>query len=274
MRTTSTTMTTPRSADERAEGGPLLGLGNLLANEHRRWWRSRRWLIHLAVWVGIVNGFLAFLGWAVGQDPSMNAETIASTKVEVFGELFPSLLLSTALGAIVAALGAIVGERQRGTAAWILSKPVGRGAFILAKFVAYATALIPLAVVAPATVFYGERILFLGAPPALGPHLAIVALATLHLLWYLSLTLFLGTMVQGHGAVAGVGLGVLFGGQMLTEVVPALALVIPHGLTGIARALSLGQALPPTWPLTVGAVVVTVAALIALTLWRFGREEF
>jgi ABC-2 type transport system permease protein len=249
-------------------------LGNLLANEHRRWWRSRRWLVHLAVWVGIVNGFLAFLSWAIGQDPSMNAETIASTKVEVFGELFPSLLHSTALGAIVAALGAIVGERQRGTAAWILSKPVARGAFVLAKLFAYAAALILLAVLAPATIFYGERILFLGAPPALGPHLAIVGLAVLHLLWYLNLTLLLGTIVQGHGAVAGVALGVLFGGQMTTEVVPSLALVMPHGLMGIARALSLGQPLPTTWPLTIGAVGATVVALIALTLWHFGREEF
>lgn len=274
MATTGTTITASRAAGERNSGGLLLGFGNLLANENRRWWRSRRWLIHLAVWVGIVNGFLAFLGWAVGQEPNVSTEMIVTTRVEVFGELFPALLHSTALGAIVAALGTIVGERQRGTAAWILSKPVARGAFVLAKLVAYAAALIPLAVLAPAAIFYGERTLFLGVPPALGPHLAIVGLAALHLLWYLSLTLLLGTLAQGHGTVAGVALGVLFGGQMLIEVVPSLALVLPHGLGGLARTLSLSQPLPATSPLTVGVVGATVVALIVLTLWRFGREEF
>jgi ABC-type transport system involved in multi-copper enzyme maturation permease subunit len=37
------------------------------------------------------------------------------------------------IGVAVLAQGAIVGEKQSGTAAWVLSKPVSRSAFILAK---------------------------------------------------------------------------------------------------------------------------------------------
>jgi len=274
MTTTGTTITAPQATNKRGSNGLLLGFGNLLANESRRWWFSKRWLTQMVVWVVIVNGFLAFLNWAITQDPQTTGADITATRIEVFGELFPSLLCSTALGAIIAAMGTIVGERQRGTAAWILSKPVARSAFVLAKFLAYAAALLPLTVLVPSVVFYGERTLLLGAPPVLGTFLVIIALAALHLLWYLCLTLFLGTIAQSHGTVAGVALGVLLGGQVLMQVVPDIALVLPHGLTGMAIALNTGRPLPATWPLTLGVVGTTALALIILTLWRFGREEF
>lgn len=274
MTISNTAITAARADENGAERGPLPGLRNLLANETRRWWRSRRWLTHLLIWVGVINGFLVFLNWAIGRNPDIAADNLMATRAEAFSAIFPALLHFTALAAIIAALGAIVGERQRGTAAWLLSKPVSRGAFVLAKLIAYATALVPLTVLAPAAIFYGERASFLGAPPAPGPLLAIVGLASLHLVWYLSLTLLLGTLARGHGMVAGVGLGVLFGGQLVAEIIPALAAIMPHGLIGIARALSLGQPLPAAWPLTLGVAVATTLAMIALALWRFGREEF
>jgi ABC-2 type transport system permease protein len=57
------------------------------------------------------------------------------------------------------AQGAIVREKQLGTAAWALSKPVARSAFGLAKLVAYAVGFVRLATLAPSATFYAESLL-------------------------------------------------------------------------------------------------------------------
>jgi len=56
--------------------------------------------------------------------------------------------------AIIIAQDAIIGERQSGTAAWVLSKPVSRPAFILSKLVAGAIGLLVTGIVIQGVVAY------------------------------------------------------------------------------------------------------------------------
>jgi ABC-2 type transport system permease protein len=53
------------------------------------------------------------------------------------------------------------------------------------------------------------------APPALLPFLAGLGLLALHLLFYLTLTLMLGTIFQDRTAVMGITIGLLFGAQLV-----------------------------------------------------------
>jgi hypothetical protein len=46
----------------------LRGFGNLLQNETRAWWGTRKWLVHLVIWVAIINGFAGVIGWAEGRN--------------------------------------------------------------------------------------------------------------------------------------------------------------------------------------------------------------
>ena len=56
----------------------LRGFGNLLQNETRAWWGTRKWLVHLLIWIVIINGFAGLIAWAEGQD--------GEAATEVYGE--------------------------------------------------------------------------------------------------------------------------------------------------------------------------------------------
>ena len=126
------------------EPGWRRGFANLLGNENRMWWGTRKWLVHLLLWLVMLNGLILLIGLTDGPDPN-NPLKLYETLVQV---LFQVGTLATAIGVVTTAQGAIVREKQLGTAAWVLSKPVSRSAFVLAKFVAYALAFVSLAIAA------------------------------------------------------------------------------------------------------------------------------
>ena len=70
----------------------------------------------------------------------------------------PAFLMIAALAAPIAAISlaqdSILGERHSGTAAWVLSKPLRRPAFILAKLVAHGLGLLVAWVVLPGALAY------------------------------------------------------------------------------------------------------------------------
>ena len=135
---------------------------------------------------------------------------------------------------VTTAQGAIVGEKQLGTAAWILSKPVSRSAFVLAKFLAYAVSFVILALLLPSAIFYGQSLLLAGRAPELAPFLAAVGIVVIHTLFYLALTLLLGTLFNTRGPISGVAMGVLFAGFLPPNLLPQAAMLVLPGRSRIA----------------------------------------
>jgi len=251
-------------------GGWGLGFGNLLANESRRWWGTRRWLVHLALWVVIINGLVALVAATSGGDGMTPAEGYA----ELADVFTGAMAITTAIGVVAVAQGAIIGEKQMGTAAWVLSKPASRSAFVLAKLFANSGALLVLAVLVPSAVYYAETLAFFGLAPGPAALAAAVGLLALHLLFYLALTLALGTFFSGRGAVMGIGIGLIVAGMILGGALGPLAQVLPWPLMSFARSLVLGSPLPADWLMPVAATATWIVGLTAAALWRFGREEF
>src|SRR3954468_4238029 len=166
-------------------------------------------------------------------------------------------------------------EKQLCTAAWILSKPVSRSAFILAKFFAYTLGFVSLAIVVPSAIFYGENLFLVGYAPALAVLLAGVGIMIVHTLFYLALTLLLGTLFTTRGPISGIAMGVLFCGFLPPNLVPQAALlVLPWTLKDSAVGLVLGSALPAVWIIPVVATALWTVLFLGVALWRFGREEF
>jgi hypothetical protein len=131
-----------------------------------------------------------------------------------------------------------------------------------------------LAVLVSSAIYYVEAQSFFGQVPPLGVLAAAVGLSALHLAFYLTSTLALGTLFSGRGAVVGIGVGLVIAGLILGNALRPLAMVLPRPLSAIARMIMLGQALPEGWPLPVIATALWVVVLIGLALWRFSREEF
>jgi ABC-2 type transport system permease protein len=253
------------------EPGWRRGFANLLGNEQRMWWGTRKWLVHLLLWLVVLNGLILLIGLTDPADPN-NPLSLYTTLIQVF---FQVGALATAIGVVTTAQGAIVREKQLGTAAWVLSKPVSRSAFVLAKFVAYAISFVSLAIVLPSATFYGESMFLSGHAPELAGFLAGMGIMVIHTLFYLALALLLGTLFATRGPISGVALGVLFAGFLPPSLLPQAAqMVLPWTLNGSAVGLALGSELPAGWAIPVIATVLWAVLFLGVALWRFGREEF
>ena len=247
------------------------GFANLLHNEYRQWWGTRKGPIHLLLWLIILNGLILLVGLPSSQEAG-DPEPLYNTLIQVF---FQVGALATAIGVVTTAQGAIVREKQLGTAAWVLSKPVSRSAFVLAKFVAYAISFVSLAILIPSAIFYGQSLLLAGHAPELGVFLAGLGIMVVHTLFYLALTLLLGTLFNTRGPISGIAMGLLYIGFLPPNLVPqALLLALPWTLKESAVGLVMGSALPAIWIIPVVATTLWIVVFLAVALWRFGREEF
>ena len=248
------------------------GFRNLLRNENDLRWGRRRWLAPALIWIAILNGFVLLVALANAQDGSMSPAAIASDCAQVFVSIGA---LATAIGVVVGAQGTIVREKQLGTAAWVLSKPVSRRAFILAKVLSQGFSSLSLSLILPTLVYYAQSLLlWRQLPPAL-PFWSAWLLVVLHLLFYLALTLMLGTFYDARGPVSSIGLGFLFGGLILPNVLPEWTMLFfPWPFADLARALVAGKSIPAIWPMPVMATIIWMVLFVVVAFWRFEHEEF
>jgi len=258
--------------------GWQLGLRTLLRKENRGWWATRRWWTLSLIWLLGVNGLVALVAFVLpamllrleGQVPAEFSPLAIGTQA-----FFQLGTLALAVGVILVAQGAVQDEVRSGTAAWVLSKPVSRTAFILSKLIAHAGGILAVMVGLQSAIAYGLLSLRAGRPLSPGPFGAAVLGLALHSLFYLALTVLLNVLFEERGAVLGGSLGCLLGGSVLAGLLPPMAAIPPWSMAGLLPALAAGQALP-TAP-----VGLSLAALAALTVgcaaWaivRFRRIEF
>ncbi len=279
MTTMTNTTTTASTADlnQITGGGILRGFGNLLGNELQQWFGTRRWIIHLLIWVMPINVLIAVAVSEImsGNLPAEAPPDLTAQLIEAFQIFFLLGGLATGIGIITAAQGAIIREKQLGTAAWVMSKPASRPAFVLAKFVAYTIVFLLLAVAIPALVLYIQMTLIWHYPQAVLPFALGLAIYTLHFLFYLALTLMLGTLFAARGAVTGIGLTLVVGGLILPNFLPEWVMsIMPWGLPRAAFALTTGQPLPPQMVTALIVTAIWTVIFMFVALWRFGREEF
>jgi len=248
------------------------GFANLLHKELGQWWSTRRWWVQLLIWLVLLNGITTLM---MLDNPAAIGFTPAEQAQDIVRSFFMMGAVVTAIGVITTAQGAIVGEKQLGTAAWIMSKPAARPAFILAKTVAHTIGFAVTATALPAIVFYTEAWLVMSTSLAPAPYLAGVALLVLGQLFYLALTLLLGTSFESRGPIAGISLAVLLGGLFFKGILPAaVVMLLPWRLPEISSMMTLGAPLPPNWCVPIIATGCAIVAMIAVAVWRFAREEF
>lgn len=143
------------------------------------------------------------------------------------------------LAAILLAMGSVAEERAHGVGAMLLSRPISRGAYVLAKLTGYGlTLLAGLALGALAT-FYYMVLLFDGA--ALGPFLLInVGLAAM-LVDLLAITLLCSTLLRSGVAAGGLTFVLYILLSSLPGFWPPLGDSLPGSITGHAHALLAGS---------------------------------
>ncbi|KAA3646464.1 MAG: ABC transporter permease [Chloroflexi bacterium] len=262
-------MTTNQVFQSVKEHGWRRGLDNLLRAEFGNWWKTNSWWVQSLIWVGVINMILANIVWG-GDADAPNAVGF----YVLFAGLFPPIAI------IIVLQDAIVGEKETGTAAWVLSKPVSRSAFILSKLIALGVSTIATMVLFPGIVAYIQ--MSLGAANWLAPlnFLGGLAVISLYQLFYLTLTLMLGTLFNHRGPVIGIPLALAFTQSMFVSLSPVLEKLLPWSLiapldengVSIAEAIIHGTAIPQIAPII--ATLVMVVIFVVISLWRFRQEEF
>jgi ABC-2 type transport system permease protein len=256
-----------------SEHGWRRGLGNLLDKEFSGWWKTRMWWIQCLIWVGLI-GFI--VGTVLFGSP--NSRPRLSDMVELYAiiaGIFP------AAGVIILMQDTLVGEKRDGTAAWIMSKPAARQAFILSKLTAYCPGVLVTMVILPGIVVYTMISIGVKASPDPWHFIAAMGIIFLSFLFYLTLTLMLGSFFTSRAPVIGIPMAILFLQQYMIGLLPVLGYALPWSLfvttanpniSAIVPALLMGQPIYSYLPLVIMAVETILFSLIAV--WRFNREEF
>jgi len=245
------------------------GLGNMLRGELGRWFGTRTWWTQALIWILVVNGLLLAI---LGEDDTVGLPDVTALYC-IFAGMFPSIAV------VIAAQDAVVGEKEKGTAAWVLSKPVSRTAFILSKAIGYGLGILVSLVLIPAVIAFLEFRIVGGLTVNPAKFATGTGMLWLYQCFYLLLTLMLGTFFSARPAVIGIPLALAFGQQLLFSIFPAAIKVMPWTIiapigdmeTSIISAIMAGRTPPDMTPFYVvsGAIIV----FLIMGLWRFEREE-
>lgn len=254
----------------------------LLRKELLAQWRTYRLLIVAAVLVllGLGSPLLTrytpeLLRAMPGVPPELAALMPTPTVGYAVGEYLDNLTQFGVILALLVPMGIVVQEKERGTAAMLLCKPVSRAAFLLAKFVALALTFTAGLGLAALGSYYYIGILFERWPdPALFALLNVFLL--LNLLVYVALTLLASTLMRSQVAAGGVAFG-LFALLWVVGAIPQASSYLPGQAVSWGLRLFLegtGEALPalgggpaatgpvePAWAalgITLGLIVVAL----------------
>lgn len=171
--------------------------------------------------------------------------------------------------AILLAMSMVAREKERGTAAFVLTKPLTRQAFLAAKLTALLVTL-GVGVLAAAIADYIYTALLFEPLPVAG-FIAASALMLLLLMVYGAVTFLASVLLPSALPAAAIGIASLVVFAVLAAL-PNVACFTPSGLNEPARALALGAA-PPHLAASVLANAAIVVAILILAWLAFRRQE-
>lgn len=247
----------------------MRGLTILLGKELTESWRTFRLPVvaGLFVLVGLSSPLLArFLPEiieAAAGDVMGSFPIPTPTAADAVDQVQKNLAQFGALAAIILAMGTVATEVERGTAAFILARPVGRGTFLAAKAIAIGLVLAISVALAVALGWLYTAILF--EPPAVAGWVALAVLSWLALSAWAALTFLASTVTGSAAAAAGLGF-VAFLALSIVGALPSIARFTPTGLATPAAALATGAASIGDLGADLWVPLVSTIAIIAIAL--------
>lgn len=251
----------------------MSGMPTLLRKELVEQWRTMRLPSAIAVFlfVGISSPLLARFTPEIVQAVagSQLGGLVPPPRVgDAVAQFVKNMGQFGALMAIVLAMGSVAVEKDRGTAAFVLCKPVGRVEFLAAKLLALTATLAAGVLAAGVATYLYTGILF----SWLGPGFVVTAALTLVALTVFAAATFAASTVTGSTVAAGaIGFVTLVVTGMVS-ILPNVGPYSPFGMVGQAQPVALGSPAGPVLaPLAVQVAIVAV--LVAATIVVFRRQE-
>jgi ABC-2 type transport system permease protein len=190
------------------------------------------------------------------------------TVMDAIGQYIKNMAQFGIILALLLTMGAIAQEKDKGTAAMILVKPLPRGAFLGAKFLGLA-AMFAVTLAAAGIACYYYTLLLFEAMNILH-WLVLNLLLFIYALVFVALTLFCSTITKSQAAAGGVALGlmVILG---LIGAIPGLGKYLPGELITWGTRLMQGNT-TASWTalgISIGLIVVPLVAAWLI----FNRQE-
>jgi hypothetical protein len=246
---------------------PLAGLANLTFREAATWWATGRWRVHTAVWVVVMGGLLSLMLWVLPavMDAADAAGGVSGEPREVALQ-FPDLAaVIVAIGVVLLSQGLLLDERRNGVLEWLLSKPVGRPAVVLAKFLGQGSALLVTVLLVPWMAVHALLSVAHGGLWDLTNSLAALGALALVVAFHLALVLTLSTLTSSRVTILAIPIVLIVTSDGITSLWPELFHVMPWSLGPIASVLLAEGVLVSGWPI-VATLGWTAALLLAAAL--------
>jgi ABC-type transport system involved in multi-copper enzyme maturation permease subunit len=245
---------------------PLQGFWPFFSKEISEWWKGRG-----ALTTALVLGALGTLGTlstridelaggvptAIELDPTRN----------ILGAQFQQWIV---FASIFASIGMLIKERDSGTLAWTLSKPVSRSALLLAKWLAGTMMLTIFGLAIPLAFNVGVATWAYGSLPDLGAVATMGAWMIAIPAFVVALNLALATRVESQAAIAAIGFGIALAPYLFNAVAPVIAELWPTSMAQMATLVASGDApyLPTVTSWAAALMVVGIGGLFI-----FSRED-
>jgi hypothetical protein len=265
----------PSAVQQTNLGRPrLLGLGNLVRKDLSEWLHGKRpWVV-----LGVTTSVFALAAansriteWAVRSFPAEPGDGPAKvlSVLPLDNVLFAIGTQFIVLAAIFATMSLLLAERDSGTLAWTISKPVSRTSVLVSKWLTSTLMLWVAAVVIPLT-FTTVLVTVLYGLPDLAVVIALgVTLITVPA-FFVAVALTAATFVPSQAAVGAIGVAIFVAPQIVGGVVPALTPFFPGSIFDWAVGISTGG---PAALVTPVAWLVGLAVLFALAKRRLNAMD-
>lgn len=257
----------PATVRASARNGMFLGFGTFFRKEIADWVRSRRALVIGAVVLAAAT-FSTVIPYIVGMTGESSGMPLSLDPTD--NVLLGWVGQTMPIVALLASMSLLSGERDRGTLAWSLTRPVSPTSILAAKWLAAVLVLAVVAIVVPLAVSIGIATVVYGGLPDLGTIGLFAALYVTVPAFYVALALALGTVVKGTGGIAGIGFLVMFLPSVIGALVPIVGKITPTAIGEWAMAVATGQ---PASTLTLVGFVVAMVVLGVGAKVIFDRQE-
>jgi ABC-2 type transport system permease protein len=236
-------------------------------------WRSYRALVAGAVLVAfgllspLTAKFTPQLIRLLPDGDSIAALIPPPTMLDAAAQYLKNMSQFAVILALLLTMGAVTQERERGTAAMLLSKPLPRWAFLAAKFVALTVTFAVGFALAGAGAYYYTWLLF--GPLDAAAWVGVNSLLLVFTLVYVALTLLCSVLARSQAAAGGIAFGALLGLGILGAI-PQVGRYLPGELVAWSARLVAGG--DTAWPALLVSLALIAVALV-LAWWRFERQE-
>ena len=242
-----------------------------LRKEITEQWRTSRFIIVAAILVGfgMMSPFLArwmpeIMSMVPGAE--MFAGLIpAPTVMDAIAQFVKNINQFALLLAVFIPMGAIAQEKERGTAALVLVKPLSRGSFIAAKFSALVLTFAACIVLSGLAGWYYTTALF--EPVSFSAFLLLCLFMLVETLVIVAFTILASTLFRSQGAAAGVSLAFMLLISLVSSL-PSLTRYTPTALVNWGTSLFTGTPQPEWIGLAVSAGLILVCLSAAWLIFR------